>query len=342
MRAAILKEFVKPMILLDIPEPEPKPGEVVIKVKACGICHTDVSIWEGKYPPRKPLPMVLGHELSGEVISVGANVKSISNGQRVVVYNLLTCGICENCKNGRENLCFSLQTLGIDTDGAFKEYITVPEKNCLYLPESVSWNEGAVITDAVSTPFHAIERSNIKMGQNVIIYGIGALGLNAVQIASKLRGANVIAVDITDEKLEWAKEFGAIHTINSLKENLIESIKDLTSGRGADCALEFVGLEQTYQQAIGSVRTGGKVTIVGATRKPFMVDPYRFFKEEVQLSGSYGYLRSDLEKVLELVSNGKLDVKKSVSHQVELQSINEGFQIAQDPLIHSLRVVVSL
>lgn len=327
MKAAMFYNPNEPLIIEDIMDPKIDSTEVLVAVKVCGICHTDVAIIKGIYPPRKKPPLILGHEIAGEVVEVGSEVKKFRVGDRVVVQSSISCGNCYFCLIGRDNICNKVKAIGIDLNGGYAEYISVPERNLFKLPKKISYEEGAIISDALSTPYHAVSVAKLKMGATVVIYGAGGLGLNAVQIATKLRGANVIAVDIDNYKLKLAQKFGASQLVNAKEEDPVEKVKTLTKGLGADCALEFIGLPITYTQAVRSVMRGGKVIIIGASIENFSIEPFRLFKEEIEIIGSYTALKSEFPILIDLISEGKLDVKEIITNTVTLTNINHGIEI---------------
>ncbi|MFZ5754173.1 MAG: alcohol dehydrogenase catalytic domain-containing protein, partial [Bacillota bacterium] len=282
MKAAIY-EGPGPLVIREVAEPVPGPEDVVVQVKTCGICHTDVAIVEGKYFPRHHPPLILGHEVAGQVVARGYKVNSVQIGERVIVYQCLTCSQCARCIEGRQNLCTEIKTLGLDTDGAYAEYLKVPAKNLVKLPDTISFAEGSIITDALSTAFHAVTKLNLRKDEVVAVLGAGVLGLNAIQVAARLYGARVIAVDLDDWKLELALSKGAWKVLRADKEcDIVPLLKSLVGD--IDAAMEFIGSPQTYQQAIASVRRGGRVVLVGAFMQPFTIEPSRIFKDEVNVT----------------------------------------------------------
>lgn len=342
MRAAVFYTPNKPLSIEDVNEPKIDSTDAIVAVKICGICHTDIAIMKGIYPPRKKPPLILGHEIAGEVVEIGPEVKRLRKGHRVTVQSSISCGRCYFCLSGRDNICNNVKIIGIDVNGGYAEYVSVPERNLFRLPEEISYREGAVISDALSTPYHAVRTAQVEMGESIVIYGVGGLGINAVQIAAKLRGAKVIAVDIDNHKLRLAKRFGAYQVINAKEEDPVEKVKELTKGLGADCVLEFVGLSTSYVQAVRSVRRGGRVIIVGASTESLSIDSFRLFKEEINITGSYVSLKSEIPTIIDLVSRGKLDVKEIITDTVALTEINRGIEIMEKKTGNPLRVAVEI
>ena len=259
MKAAVFHGSDAGLKFEDVPVPEVGDGEVLIKVAACGVCHTDLHYLEHGVPTFKKPPMILGHEASGTVEKVGRGVGHLEEGQRVLIPAVLTCGKCMFCRTGRENICSDMCMLGNHINGAYAEFIAVPAKDVLNLPESIPLEEASVIADAVSTPYHAVKnRARVRPGDSVVIFGCGGVGINAVQLAAAA-GGSVIAVDISDKKLEWAKQFGAQRVINASKvDRVSKEIKKLTGG-GADIAMEIIGNPKTIVEAFECVRVGGRM-----------------------------------------------------------------------------------
>src|SRR3990172_1159282 len=215
MRAVVFHGPKVGLKLEDVAVPEPGDDEIMVKVAACGVCHTDLHYIEHGVPTFKKPPVILGHEASGIVQDVGAEVSNVKVGQRVLIPAVLTCGHCPACRLGRENICANMTMLGNHIDGAYAEYVAVPAKDLLDLPASVPLEEASIVADALSTPYHAVKnRARAQPGDTVVVFGCGGVGINAVQLATAA-GGYVIAVDINERKLGWAKEFGAAATVNA-------------------------------------------------------------------------------------------------------------------------------
>ncbi len=339
MRAALLHEPNSPLKIEEIDMPEISSDEVLVQIKACGICHGDVYLVKGERKPSK-WPIVPGHEASGIIVEKGDNVTDFGIGDRVVLYPLLTCNRCSYCLQGRENLCINARSIGKDVDGAFAEYIKIPQNNVFKLGNSISFEEGGILTDALATPFHAINRANIKMGDTVVIFGLGGLGMSALQILNLLN-VEIIAVEISERKLEIAEEFGISEGINPRKVDVVRKIKELT-GKGADVAIELVGSPVTMEQAIQSVKLGGRVVIVGYTTKSFSLEPYYLMGKEIEIIGSRWSLRSDLIKLIELAEKGMIDPGRIITHKFHLEDINEGIRILEEQIGDPIRVVLTM
>lgn len=340
MKAA---RFYKPKTHLkieEIPEPSLGTGDVLINVKACGICHSDVHIYHGQTVVGKS-PIILGHEFSGVVTKVGSGVEDLQKGDRVCVDGVLFCGKCSNCISGRDNVCKDWRFYGIHEDGGLAEYCRVRSVNCIKLPRSIPFDYGAILTDAVATPYHAIRLAKITVGDTVAIYGIGGLGINAVQLA-KLNGAKVIAVDVVEEKLKLAKDVGADDVINALEQDPVKKILESTDGEGADIAIEIVGKVQTINNALNCVRRGGKAVLVGLCAADFPFNTRLIVRKELEVIGSYSYCKWDIERLVELAAARRLNLSKSITHKLPLDEVNKGIEILEKGLGNPLRVIVEV
>jgi len=337
MKAAIYEQPGL-LIIKDVPEPEAGPGEAIVQVKTCGICHTDVAIAKGRYFPRLK-PIILGHEIAGIVARIGSNENNIKLNDRVIVYQCITCNHCARCKEGRQNICYEIKNFGMDIDGGYANYIKVPSQNLIKLPDSISFTEGSIITDALSTAFHGVARLNLVKDEVVVILGAGVIGLNAVQVASKIFGAKVIAIDLEEWKLDLALHKGAWKVVKVGNGNdAVTALKALNVE--VDAAMEFIGNPDTYRQAIEAVRRGGRVVAVGATTQPVTFNPFRVFKEEVSITGSYSGLKSEIPGLIDYVKNGELAVNDMVTNVFKLEDINNAIEMLADQKERSLRAVV--
>ena len=340
MKAA---RFYKPWVPLKIEEvSEPNLGtvDVLINVKACGICGSDVHIYHGETAVGKS-PIILGHEFSGVITEVGSGVDDLQMGDRVGVDGLIFCGKCSNCVKGRDNACKYWKFYGIHEDGGFAQYCKVRAVNCVKLPSHIPFDYGAILTDAVATPYHAVRLAKISLGDSVAIYGVGGLGIHAVQIA-KLDGARVIAVDMVEEKLKWAKDVGADDVINAAKHDPVEKILELTDGEGVDIAIEMVGKAQTTRKTLDSVRRGGKAVLVGLCANEVPLDTRLIVRKEIEIIGSYAYCKWDIERVVKLATDSRLNLSKSITCKLPLDEVNRGIEILEKGLGNPLRVVVEI
>jgi propanol-preferring alcohol dehydrogenase len=332
MRAAVFYGPNMPLRIEDVPVPELYPDEVLVQVAACGLCHTDLHYIDHGVPTVKKPPMILGHEAAGTVVLTGLDVRTIKEGDRVLLPPILTCGRCAACRYGRENICSHMRMFGNDVDGSFAEYVKAPAKDIFILPPEIPLVEGCIIADAVTTPYHAVKnRAEVRPGDSVVVFGCGGVGLNVVQFAS-LAGGIVIAVDIVEERLEWARRLGASETVNprQVEGGAARKIRRLTGG-GADIAIEAIGNPNTIQEAFASLHPGGRLVVVGYTDHEVALNVGRIMYREMEVRGSLGCRPVDFPRVIELARAGRIQVAPLVTASFLLENINDGL----DALRHS-------
>jgi L-iditol 2-dehydrogenase len=265
MRALLLKEY-KVLEITDMPEPAVGPDDVLVRVKACGICGSDAHGYDGSTGRRIP-PVVMGHEASGVVAQIGKGVKRARVGDRVTFDSTVYCGKCYFCRRGEVNLCDDRQVLGVSEgqyrrDGAFAEFVAVPEHILYALPDAITFEEAAMI-EAVSVAVHAVGLTPVRLGDAAVVVGAGMIGLLAIQ-ALRLAGCSrIVAVDLDEARLKLAAEYGADLCLNAARCDVAAEVRTYTSGRGADVGLEAVGTTETVQSALASLRKGGALTLVG-------------------------------------------------------------------------------
>lgn len=324
MKAAIFYGPNQPLKIEEVQVPKLGLGEILVKVAACGVCHTDLHYIDHGVPTFKKPPMILGHEASGTVAQLGEEVTNVKIGDRILLPSVLSCGKCEYCETGRGNICLNMAMLGNHVDGAYAEFIKIPAIDAIHLPEEIPLVEGSIIADAVSTPFHAIiDRAKVQPGEKVVVFGCGGLGINCVQIASSI-GATVIAVDIVDKKLEWAKKLGAVEVINPTQEDVKKKVRKLTKV-GADVAIEAVGRPETIELAFDCIRSGGRLCQVGYTDKKVSFSAARIMFREMQIVGVLGCPAAQYLRLVEMIRVGKLQIKPLVTHRFKLDQINDAF-----------------
>jgi D-arabinose 1-dehydrogenase-like Zn-dependent alcohol dehydrogenase len=278
------------------------------------------------------------------VAAVGEGVTEWSLDQRVCVFPLTFDGTCATCLAGHSEICLNRRAIGIHTDGGLAEYVVVPAKNLAAVPDGVPFAEAAICTDAVVTPFHALtDVARLAPGDSVAVIGVGGLGLHAVQIA-KLTGASpVIAVDTRETQLERATQAGADVVINVSSESVVDAVLAATGGVGVDVAAEFIGAQATIGQAVECLRIGGRAVIVGLGGDPITVlPPTVFVRKQLQLLGSYGGTLATLQRVLQLVGTGRLDLSHSITHTFSLDDAEVALRMLHEKTGHPQRVVVTL
>ncbi len=334
MKAALLE--TDGIVVRDVPEPKALPGEAIIDVAACGVCRTDLHYVHG-VPTVKRKPLVLGHEVAGIVRESTSD--RLKAGSRILLPPVLPCGRCRACLEGRNTLCASMEMFGNHRDGGFAERIAAPAWAAFPLPSSIPLVEGSVVSDAVSTAYHAMaNRGRVRLGENVAIIGCGGVGLAAVQVAVAL-GANVTAVDVAESKLHAAERFGARAVIDASKvENLGKEIRQATGG--ADVAAEVIGKPATIAAAVDAVRPGGRVVVVGYSEAPATINASRVMFREIEILGSLGCGLQDFPKVIDLVARGKVDAKALVTHRFPLDRTAEALKLLESSAPDLIRAVV--
>jgi 2-desacetyl-2-hydroxyethyl bacteriochlorophyllide A dehydrogenase len=287
------------------------------------MCRTDLKIVNGFFKTVE-LPRVLGHEVAGEVVAVGSDVDTALVGERVITLLDISCGTCDYCREGRRTYCANLRRLGIEADGGHGEYVAVPAENLISLPSSIPFDVGSALPDAVGTSYRAIHtRGQIEPGQTVVVYGLGGLGLSAVQIAVAA-GASVIGISRTPERRELAASLGASLLIDPNTDDFVDSIREATNGYGCDLFVDFVGIEGSVGRAVRSCRKGGRVIVVGYLVPAFEVTAYDLLVNEVEILGSRSVAKGEIERVVQLVADGVLN--PVIAERVPLENVNEAYQ----------------
>jgi 2-desacetyl-2-hydroxyethyl bacteriochlorophyllide A dehydrogenase len=302
--------------------------DVLIKVKACCICGTDPHIYEGRFPA--PLPLTLGHEFSGEVVDVGNEVKYISIGERVTADINLNCGVCYFCRTGNKLHCTNIRQLGVHVDGAFAEYIRVPEENLYKIPDSVSWIEAAYV-EPLACAISGQDMLPTQFGSTVVIIGAGPMGL-VHTLLSKLKGAGkVIVTEINPLRAAKAEKLGADYVINPKECNAEEEIMKITKGIGADVVIEAVGSAITYSQAFTFVRKAGTILVFGAAPADATIEvkPFDLYSRELKIVSTYAGTYDTFIKAINLIENKKINPADIISHKISFADINEGINDAE-------------
>jgi len=269
--------------------------------------------------------MTLGHEVAGVVEKVGASVTTSKPGDRVCLHYNVTCGSCTACASGNEQFCPNCRMIGHYTDGGFAQYIAVPERNALPLPAEIPFEQGATLMCASATAYHALRKARLRAGETAAIIGVGGLGMSAVQLARVFGALTVFAVDIREESLELAAAYGAV-PVNARSVDPVGEIRRLTGGRGADVAVELIGMSKTMHQAVQCLAPLGRAVLVGITREPLTLNTYNeVLGGEAQVIGSNDHLLSELPTVIEMARRKVLDTSRVVTRSVPLdaRAINE-------------------
>ena len=306
MKAAVLREFRSPLSIEEIAQPQPGAHEVLIAVEACGVCHSDLHLADADWPQLVRIiktPLVLGHEIAGRVVEKGAAVENLQVGDRVGVPWLhWSCGECEFCREGNENLCIKQQITGVTVDGGFSEFVKAPASHALKVPDQLSSSHAAPLFCAGVTVYRALRHAKIQPGERLAVFGVGGLGQLAVQIGAEL-GATVTAIDVSDEKLAQAKTFGASATLNATTANVA---KELRRAGGVHAAIVTSAAKAAYDTAFLCVRPSGILLVVGLPAEPICFPPISMAASEVRIQASSVGTRQDLRAVLAMAAAGKI------------------------------------
>jgi 2-desacetyl-2-hydroxyethyl bacteriochlorophyllide A dehydrogenase len=309
----------QPLQMQEIPIPEIGRSGILVKVKAAGICHSDVHYRAG-ISPVKPVPLTLGHEVAGIVEKIGSQVTNVRVGDRVCLHYNIACGECHHCQTGNDQFCEKVLMIGHYANGGYAEYIAVPARNAVHLPDEIPFEQGATLMCASATAFHALRKSRVKAGETVAIFGAGGLGQSAIQLARAFGALDVYAVDINEEKLNLASHYGAI-PINGKNVDAVEEIKKLTNGKGVDVAIEMIGLPATMKQAIQCAGIMARVVVVGLSNKPLEINTYNeLIGKELELIGSNDHHLHELPLLIEMARKKILDISRIVTRAVPLEA----------------------
>ena len=329
MKAAVLHEFKTPLTIEDVEQPQPGADEVLIEVEACGVCHSDLHIADGDWPQLVPItkrPLILGHEIAGRVVVKGDSVKHLGVGDRVgVPWVYWTCGECDFCREGNENLCAKQKITGVTVDGGYAEYVKVPARHATSIPDGLSCIEAAPLFCAGVTVYRALKHARVQAGQRLAVFGVGGLGHLAVQIGLGL-GAIVTAIDVSDEKLAHAKTLGASVTLNAATANVV---KELRRVGGAHVALVTSAAKKAYDAAFPCVRPTGTLLVVGLPSESLCFPPILMAAMEVRIQASSVGTREDLREVLALGAAGKVRCQTSARSLAQVNQVLEQLRNGQ-------------
>jgi D-arabinose 1-dehydrogenase-like Zn-dependent alcohol dehydrogenase len=341
MRAQRFYADSKTIAVEDVPIPELHPGEVLVKIAFCGICHSDLSLINGTFPAMRPV-VTQGHEASGTIAKLGPDVTGWKVGDRVVVAAGRPCMACANCRRGDMSNCLAIQLMAFAYDGGWAEYTVAQAFGLTRVPDNVPREQAAILADAVSTPFGAVVRTGkVGIGESVGVWGVGGVGTHIVQLARLVGAVPVIAVDVKPAVLERAVELGADHAFDARDERLSEKIAELTGGRKLDVAFDAVGLKSTFEQALDNVTVGGRLVAVGMSDESPTVGPTSMFGlTQKQVLGHLGYQNVDISTLATLVSTGRLDISRSISEIVSLEDVRSGIEKLERQDSNPIRILV--
>lgn len=349
MRAAILVDGAPQLTIEDIPIPQPRAGEVLVRVHACGVCHTDLHVIKSEVG--FPRPAVLGHEVSGVVVEVGPGVKNVAEGDSIVSSFIMPCGTCRRCVRGHEDLCEDFfafnrlkgtlydgetrlartngDPLWMYSMGGLAEYCVIPATAVFPIPENLDPSSSAILGCSLFTAYGAVHNvAGLRMGESVAVIATGGVGSSIVQLCATYGPREIIAVDVSEEKLSAARALGATHTINASEVDPVEAIRDLTDGRGVDVSFEALGMPQTFRTAIEVLDDGGRAVMVGIAPAGLegQVDITRIVRRKLQILGSYGgRARTDMPVLIDMVARGVIRPADVVTRTYDLESAGEAF-----------------
>lgn len=339
MNAAFLDKFRMPLVIRDIDEPLIGENEVLVKIEACDLSRGTFELIMGSVDVRPPkLPIIPGTGASGKIERTGSQVQKVRPGDHVLIHGMIHCGQCGYCLQRRDNLCSHAQYLGKTVNGILAEFIKVPDANVLPVSADLSFPESAVISGSLATSYHAVEEAKIEPGHSVAIYGSGCLGLGALELILQ-ENIKAIAIDIDGERLKLAKELGASETVNSKEEKPSSAVLKLTGMEGVDRALVMVGDVQAIQEALLSVRPGGKVVLAGYTSKAFSAKPIQFIRQEISLAGIRQAPIHLTAQLIQLVVKKRIRLSRLISHVFNpLSAVNEGVEVLRKE--NPLKVII--
>jgi propanol-preferring alcohol dehydrogenase len=329
MKAAVLREFKKPLTIEEVERPKPGAGEILIEVKACGVCHSDLHVADGDWTRLVRIvkkPLILGHEIAGRVVEKGSEVRDLQIGDRVgVPWIHWTCGECEFCREGDENLCPKQKITGVTVDGGYAEFVKAPASHALRIPNGLSLVEAAPLFCAGVTVYRALKQAKIKPGQRLAVFGVGGLGHLAVQIAQGM-GAEVTAIDISEEKLDLAKSLGASTTLNAAA---VDVVKELRKIGGVHAALVTTAAKTAYEMAFSCLRPTGTLLVVGLPAESICFPPIQMASLEVRIRASAVGTRQDLREVLAMAEAGKIRCQVATRPLTETNDVMDALRHGQ-------------
>lgn len=349
MKAVVLSEIGGRLALEELPRPRPRAGEVLLKVVACGVCHTDLHVIKGEVA--FPLPCVLGHEISGVVEEIAPDVKALRPGDTVVCSFIMPCGVCHHCVRGRDDLCetfFAMNRLkgtlydgesrlrrpdgsplAMYSMGGLAEYAVVPATDVFAAPAGTPLTDACILGCAMMTAYGALKnQAKVQPNEAVAVVGTGGVGSNVIQLARVFGASQIIAVDIRDDKLEAARELGATHVVNAAQGDPVAQVNALTGGRGVDVAIEALGRPQTVENAFMMTRDGGRMVVIGiapgtATAR---IEITRLVRRGISIMGSYGSrVRTDMPDVVALAARGHISASRPITRRYRLEQADEAY-----------------
>ncbi len=339
MRTAVL-HAPRHLGIVERPMPLAEPGEVVVRIAATAVCHTDLSIYTGEHPGVK-YPVVMGHESTGVVHAVGAAVTNVKPGQPVIINPIISCGRCDCCRRGEENLCRNAGLFGREVEGSMSEYVHLPARYVYALPPQLALADATLI-ETLATVRHSQERAGLKAGESVVVLGQGATGLLHTRLAVIAGADPVIAVSRTKWKLDMAVRQGAHHALDTGVEQAAEEVKRLTGGSGADLVIDTVGGAKALMAALEMVRPGGRIAPFAVSHEPCAAfTTFPLYYKELSIIGSRALTTADMAPSIDLVASGKFDVRGFISATYPLTRAAEAFEEYERNPGRVLRIVIA-
>jgi len=343
MKAIRISAIGKKLTQAEVAAPIPSAGEVLVAVRAAGICHSDAHYRSG-IGSLGQLPITPGHEVAGVVESVGPGVSRERVGERVCLHYLVTCGKCSYCRSSIGQFCPDVAMIGKDRDGGYAEYICVPEQNAFTLPGEIPFTHAAVMMCSYATALHALRKTRFTEGESVAVFGAGGLGVAAIGLSAALGASRVIAVDNNSAKVRAARSMGAIG-IDASDADVVAAVMESTDGQGVDVALELVGLPITSEQAVKSLGVQGRAAMVGLASAPTLVNTYRdLIGKEREIIGVSDHLPEEIDELISLVQQRRLDIAPAISKTVPLDetAVNKVFEELDSYSGKAIRTVISV
>ncbi len=340
MKAAVLRDYYR-FEIEEVPEPDPAPNEVKIRVVATGICGSDMHAYDGTHPFRRP-PSIQGHEFSGNIVAVGSEVRRFAVGDRVTVDPQRVCGECEECLAGHPNLCVNKIMLGVPAwPGSFGQYVVCPEQQVYKLPDQVSYEEGSMV-EPLAVGVHGVRLAGVGPGSSVLVLGGGTIGLSSLAAAIDAGAATTVITDAFDFNLEIARRMGATATVNVRNQDVGQVVKEMTGGRGMDAAIVAVGLSSVMNQGIAAVKRRGEVVLIGLfSDQPVIQDSFALVGGERVIRGSQTYGPEDVQKALDLIASRRVDVSALITHRMPIEKIQQAFEMIHKHLEDSVKVILT-
>ncbi len=313
----------------DVEKPKIAPDEVLVNVRATGICGSDLHLYKGEATgalPKLPIPFIPGHEFAGQITEVGPNVRHFKVGDRVSAELMVSCGHCNYCNTGQRVYCTSLREIGVDMNGSYAEYVAVPAQNLHLLPDEMRW-EDAALCDCLSSALHPFELLSAEVLRNIVILGAGPIGLCGVQIAKIMGAKSVISVDVVQNRLGLAGQLGADHTINAMEVDAVREVQRLTEGIGADAVMEMAGSPRTIADSIEMVRKNGEIVWMGIHPEPVVLRQFLVMAKAINIHGCFDYTWLTFERAIHLMASGRAKMKPFVTHILPLSEVSKAFDL---------------